>query len=65
MQPPQKYIKSSSGCFNFGDAVGFLVFLDKDKPRLQYLDVLQSEDPMRLQRMNEQDLKRLAVGKCM
>ncbi|VVO40432.1 S41 family peptidase [Pseudomonas fluorescens] len=61
---PQKYIKSSFGCFNFGDAVGFLVFLDKDKPRLQYLDVLQSEDPMKLQRMNEQDLKKLAVGKC-
>jgi hypothetical protein len=62
---PQKYIKSASGCFNFGDAVGFLVFLNDDKRQLKYLDVLQSVEPMKLQRMQERDLKNLAVDKCM
>lgn len=61
---PQKIIKSRSGCFNFADAVGFLVFINKDKPILHYLDVLRSEDPLRLQRMQEQDLKKIAVKKC-
>ncbi|WP_223533269.1 MULTISPECIES: hypothetical protein [unclassified Pseudomonas] len=55
---PQKIIKSRSGCFNFADAVGFLVFINKDKPTLHYLDVLRSEDPVRLQRIQEQDLKK-------
>lgn len=62
---PQKIIKSRIGCFNFGEAVGFLVFVNKDKPSLQYLDVLRSEDPMKLQRMQERDLKEIAVEKCM
>ncbi|MNL18886.1 hypothetical protein D3C87_1400550 [compost metagenome] len=61
---PQKIIKSRAGCFNFADAVGFLVFINKDNPILHYLDVLRSEDPMRLQRMQEQDLKKIAVEKC-
>ncbi|WP_248807428.1 hypothetical protein [Pseudomonas sp. MWU13-2100] len=61
---PQKYIKSHAGCFDLGSAVGFLVFLNKDKSRLQYLDILRSVEPMRFQRMRERDLKRLAVNKC-
>ena len=62
---PQKYIKSDTGCFNFEDAVGFLVFLNKEKPHLQYLDVLRSVEPMRFQRMRERDLKDLAVNTCL
>ena len=62
---PQKIIKSRFGCFNFAEAVGFLVFVNKDNPTLHYLDMLRSEDPMRLQRMQEQDLKKIAVEKCM
>lgn len=62
---PQKIIKSHTGCFNFGEVVGFLVFLNKDKPTLQYLDMLRSEEPMRLERLQEQDLEKLAKGKCM
>ncbi|WP_339436421.1 hypothetical protein [Pseudomonas sp. EL_65y_Pfl1_R32] len=61
---PQKVIKSRSGCFNFGESVGFLVFINKDKPSLQYLDILRSEEPMRLQRMQGEDLKKIAVEKC-
>lgn len=61
---PQKIIKSDSGCFNFGEVVGFLVFLNKNNPSLQYLDVMRSEDPIKIQRFKEQDLIGLAVGRC-
>ncbi|MGF6098833.1 hypothetical protein [Pseudomonas sp. 18175] len=61
---PKKVIKSSSGCANLGMVVGFLVFEDANKPVLKYLDLLRSEDPIFLQRMGEEDLKKMAVGKC-
>lgn len=61
---PQKIIKSNSGCFNFGSVVGFLVFLKQSAQSPKYLDVLRSEEPMVIQRMQEQDLKRIAVDKC-
>lgn len=61
---PQKYIRSDAGCFNFGGAVGYLVFINPEKPQLKYLDILRSEDPMRLERMGEQSLKKLAVEEC-
>lgn len=61
---PRKFIKTSEGCFDFGSAVGFLVFLNKDTPHLRYLDVLRSEDPKVFQRLQEADLKTLAVDKC-
>lgn len=61
---PQKIVKGPFGCFNFAEAVGFLVYLDKDKPTLQYLDVLRSEEPMRFQRMQQKDLTEIAVEKC-
>lgn len=61
---PQKLIRSRAGCFNLGNAVGFLIFVNKDKPSLKYLDVLRSEEPIEFQRMQEQDLKRIAIEKC-
>jgi hypothetical protein len=61
---PRKYIKTSEGCFDFGNAVGFLVFINKDAPRLSYLDVLRSVDPKNFQRLQEADLKALAVERC-
>lgn len=61
---PQKIIRSRSGCFNFREAVGFPVLLDKNESGFLYLDVLRSEEPMLLQRMGEQDLKDIAVEKC-
>lgn len=61
---PQKVVKNRHGCFNFETSTGFLVFMNKDNLRLEYFDVLHAEEPMKLQRMQEQDLKKLAVGKC-
>lgn len=61
---PQKLVKSKFGCFNFGEAVGFLVFFDKDKPSLEYLDIQRPEKFMTLQRMDENDLKNIAIEKC-
>ncbi|MCR4538204.1 hypothetical protein NUV89_07345 [Pseudomonas sp. 18.1.10] len=61
---PQKIIRSRSGCFNFREAVGFLILLDKNESGFKYLDVLRSEEPMLLQRMQEQDLKDIAVERC-
>jgi hypothetical protein len=61
---PQKIIKSASGCFNFRDAVVFLVFVKGRMNELEYLDVFHSGEPMRFQRMQEADLVKLAVGGC-
>ncbi|ANF85957.1 hypothetical protein A7J50_2558 [Pseudomonas antarctica] len=61
---PQKLIKSRVGCYNFGEGVGFLVFMHGDKLVPRYVDILRSESPMVFQRLQEQDLKRIAVEKC-
>lgn len=61
---PRKIIKTREGCFDFGNAVGFLVFLNKNAPILRYLDVVRSEEPKIFQRLQEADLKALAVEKC-
>lgn len=61
---PRKIIKANEGCFDFEDAVVFLVFINKDAPRLEYLDVIRSEEPKIFQRLQEKDLKKMAVEKC-
>lgn len=61
---PKKYIKGPDGCFDFGTAVGFLVFLNKDAPELKFLDLLESQEPMTLKRMSHGDLIKLAVDEC-
>ncbi|MEB2519731.1 hypothetical protein D3C76_1105200 [compost metagenome] len=61
---PQKVIKSASGCFYFGSAMVFLVFEKSSANTPRYLDVFQSVGPIRLQRMQEADLERLAVDEC-
>jgi hypothetical protein len=62
---PQKYIKAITGCFNFKEEVGFLIFLNKGEAAPKYLDVFRSVDPIRIERMDESDLERLAKNKCM
>lgn len=62
---PHKYIKASSGCFDFGNVNGFLVFYNSKQPNLKYLDLLRFKDPMKFQRLQEDDLKKLAVNKCL
>ena len=43
---PQKYIVGPSGCFEFGDTVGFLGFYKQRIPKIGYLDIVQSEEPI-------------------
>lgn len=61
---PQKYVKGPLGCHYFGSTVAFLVFSNKDNSKPQYLDLLQSEEPIKLQRLKENDLKKIAINKC-
>lgn len=61
---PQKYIRGTFGCFNFGNSLGFPVFLSGVKNEFKYLDILRSTDPMVFQRMQEQDLIKIAVDEC-
>lgn len=61
---PQKVIKSSLGCFNFGNSLVFLVFLKGDLKNIKYLDVLRTEEPLRLERLYGEDLRRKAINKC-
>ncbi|MEQ7921638.1 hypothetical protein ABQX22_20765 [Xanthomonas sp. WHRI 1810A] len=61
---PEKYIKGPFGCFNLGNTSGFLVFSSRGSPEIDYLDILQSEEPLRFQRMHFRDLKKLAVKPC-
>jgi hypothetical protein len=61
---PQKYIKSSNGCFNFGASSGFLVFLEGGSINPVYLDLLKSEDPLTFERLDQDRLKLLAGGDC-
>lgn len=61
---PKKYIRGPYGCFDFGATFGFLVFFNKDSPELKFLDVLESEEPIKLKRMSHPDLIKLAVNQC-
>ncbi len=61
---PQKYIKSSSGCFNFKDAIGFLVFTNVDQYDPQYLDIFNSNPTKSFHRLLEHDLNKLAIENC-
>lgn len=60
---PRKYIQGASGCYQFHEEVVFLVY-EKWSENPSYLDVLKQREPMRLQRMGQQQLEELAVGKC-
>lgn len=61
---PEKYVKTSSGCYYFKQKLAFLVF---NRPRPDtpvYLDVIRSHDPFLLDRLTEAKLKKMAVRKC-
>ncbi|MEX6667016.1 hypothetical protein [Pseudomonas sp. W2-17] len=61
---PEKYVKTSLGCYYFKQKLAFLVF---NKPRPDtpvYLDVIRSHDPFLLDRLTEVKLKKMAVRKC-
>lgn len=62
---PQKYVKGPLGCFDFGSTVVFLVFSGGDNLKPKYLDILQSMEPIVLQRLEEGDLKKIAINKCL
>ncbi len=61
---PQKIIKGSKGCFNFGESLVFLVYLNDDKGGIKYLDVVQSYEPLIFERMQADHLKEIAVDEC-
>ena len=61
---PQKIIKSHNGCFDFGESVVFLVSSNINSSELKYLDVLRSEEPIKIQRLKKEDLIKLAIGQC-
>lgn len=61
---PRKYVKGPLGCYDFGSSVVFFVFSKEDGSKPKYLDLLQSEEPIRLQRLKEKDLEGLAIKKC-
>lgn len=61
---PQKVIKSSLGCFSFGNSLVFLVFLKEDLRKIKYLDVLRAEGALELERLYGGDLKRMAINRC-
>lgn len=62
---PETYVKSDGGCYSFGKAEVFLIFMKGDELSPHYLDVRLSADPIELKRLKENDLMKLAVGKCM
>ena len=61
---PRKIIKGPSGCFDFQNKVGFVVFLKEATGQPKYLDLFDFKTPMKTQRMQEDQLGRLAVERC-
>lgn len=61
---PRKIIKGPSGCFDFQNKVGFVIFLKGATGQPKYLDLFDFKTPMNTQRMQEDELGRLAVESC-
>ena len=61
---PEKYVKTSSGCYYFKKKLAFLVFNKRQPDKPVYLDVIRSQDPFLLDRLTEERLTKMAVNKC-
>ena len=61
---PEKYIKTSSGCYYFKQKLAFLVFNEAQPDKPVYLDVIRSHDSFWLDRLTEGRLKEMAVNAC-
>jgi len=59
---PVRMARWKGRCYKF-DAD--LVFLTKVGEGIRYVDVVRSLDPMRVQRLNENDVRRLMVDRCL
>lgn len=61
---PEKYVKTSSGCYYFKQKLAFLVFNKPQPDKPVYLDVIRSHDPFLLDRLTEEKLTKMAVNRC-
>lgn len=61
---PEKYVKTSSGCYYFKKKQAFLVFNKAQPDKPVYLDVIRSRDPFLLDRLTEAKLTKMAVNRC-
>lgn len=61
---PEKYVKTSSGCYYFKQKQAFLVFNKPQPDKPAYLDVIRSHDPFLLNRLTEEQLTKMAVNRC-
>ncbi|MEN5032640.1 hypothetical protein [Pseudomonas sp. Ps21-P2] len=61
---PEKYVKTSSGCYYFKQKQAFLVFNKAQPDKPVYLDVIRSHDPFLLDRLTEAKLTKMAVNRC-
>lgn len=59
---PNKLVRWKGRCYKF-DAD--LVFLTKVEGAVRYVDVVRSLDPMRVQRLDGDDVRRLVVDRCL
>ena len=61
---PEKYVKTSLGCYYFKQKLAFLVFNKSRPDKPVFLDVIRSHDPFLLDRLTEAKLTKMAVRKC-
>ncbi|MEN4750833.1 hypothetical protein ABEH28_13825 [Pseudomonas sp. Ps21-P2] len=61
---PEKYVKTSLGCYYFKQKLAFLVFNKPRPDKPVFLDVIRSHDPFLLDRLTEAKLTKMAVRKC-
>ncbi|QXN52586.1 MULTISPECIES: hypothetical protein [Pseudomonas] len=61
---PKKIIRGPSGCYDFQNKVGFMVFLNGPGKKPMYLDLIDFKGPIQVQRMQGEDLRRLAAEDC-
>lgn len=61
---PAKYIKTKTGCRLMKEANAFLVFINPQARNPSYLDVIKNLSPMTIERLDEQELAKMATDQC-